>query len=76
MCEMSFHVADVMKPLAAAMSIAKMGNRIVLEDGPSKSYVENLRTGDKVMLRESGGTHVLDAECLKGSRSSTLSRRG
>ena len=75
-CELNFHVTDTTKPLAAAMAIAKMGNRIVLEDGPGKSYIECLKTGSRLMLKESGGTYVFDAECITGAKSPIFSRRG
>ncbi len=52
--DLNFHVTCATKSLAAAMAIAKMGNRTILEEGPGKSYAESLKTGDKVMLRESG----------------------
>ena len=32
-----------------------------------KSYIENIETGRKIMLKESGGTFVFDAECFVGS---------
>ena len=67
MCEMRFHVTDTTKPLASAAAIAKMGNRVVLEEGPGKAYIENISTGLRLPLRESGGTFVLDAECFVGS---------
>ena len=73
LCEMSFHVTDSTKPLAAAMAIVKMGNRIVMEEGPGRSYIENLKTGDRVLLRESGGTFVFD---IDWERASTFSGRG
>ena len=66
-CDMKFHVTDTTKPLASAAAIAKMGNRVVLEDGPGKSYIENVATGNRITLRESGGTFVFDAECFVGS---------
>ena len=61
---MKFHVTDTTKPFASAAAIAKMGNRVALDDGPGKSYIENVATGKKIHLRESGGTYVLDADCL------------
>ena len=65
LCELKFHVPDTTKPLAAAMAIAKLGNRIVMEDGPGRSYIENLRAGDRVLLRESGGAFVFDVDRAK-----------
>ena len=61
---MKLHVTDATKPLASAAAIAKMGNKVVLESGPGKSYIENAATGKRIALRESGGTFVFDAECL------------
>ena len=75
MCEMKFHVTDTTKPLAAAMAVVKLGNRVVLEQGDGKSYIENLETGDRVMLKESGGTFVFDIDCEKAAMTSTFSRR-
>ena len=59
---MKFHVNDTTNPLASAAVIAKMGNRVVLEVGPGKPYIENVATGKKIHLRQSGGTYVLDAD--------------
>ena len=53
---MKFHVTDTTKPLAAAMSVVKMGNRVVLDmDG---SYIENKATGERIVLEEEGGTYA------------------
>ncbi len=71
MWEMNFHVADATRPLAPAMALAKLGHRIVM--GPCGSYVENLRTGDRVTLRDSAGAFVFDIDCAK---TSTVSGRG
>ena len=60
MCEMKFHVTDTTKPLAAAMAVVKMGNRVVLDmDG---SYIENKATGERIILQEEGGTYVFEVE--------------
>lgn len=66
-CEMKFHVTDTTKPLASAAAIVKMGNKVVMECGAGKSYIENIATRKRIMLRESGGTFVFDAECLVDS---------
>ena len=65
-CELKFHVTDTTKPLASASAIAMMGNRVVMEGGMGKSYIENIETGRKIMLKESGGTFVFDVECFVG----------
>ena len=59
-------MTDTTKPLASASAIAMMGNRVVMEGGMGKSYIENIETGRKIMLKESGGTFVFDAECFVG----------
>ena len=59
-CEMKFHVTDTTKPLAAAMAVVKMGNRVVLDvDG---SYIESKATGERIILEEEGGTYVFEVE--------------
>ncbi len=42
--EMKFHVADTTKPLASAMAVVKLGNRVELDD--DLSYIENKATGE------------------------------
>ncbi len=76
--EVNLHVTGATHPLAAAVALAKMGNRIAMEDGPGISFIENLATGDKVMLRESGGAFVVDVECAvpAGKTPATFSSRG
>ena len=48
--------------MAAAMALVKKGNRVVLEDGPGRSFIENLKNGDRIMLKENRGTFVFDVE--------------
>ena len=64
--ELKFHVTDTTKPLASAAAITKMGNKIVMEDGPGKAYIESVATGKRILLKESGGTYVFDVECFMG----------
>ncbi len=40
--------------------MVKTGNRVVLDDG--MSYIENKATGERVMLKKSGGTYVFEVE--------------
>lgn len=54
-CDMKFHGTDTTKPSASAAAIAKTGNRVVLEDGPGKSFIENVAAGKIIMLKECGG---------------------
>ncbi len=48
-CEMKVHVADTTKPLASAMAVVKMDNRIVLDR--DSSSIENKATGERVVLK-------------------------
>ena len=61
-CEMKFHVTDTTKPLASALAVVKMGNRIVLD--MNGSYILNVATGEKVILKEEGGTYVFEVESM------------
>ncbi len=67
---MQFRVADASKALVAVMAVVRIGNRVVLEDGPGRSYFEKLRTCDRVLLRESGGALVFVVSCPTGLENS------
>ena len=62
--ELKFHVTDTTKPLASAAAITKLGNRVVLEEGPGTAYIENVESGRRIMLEQCGGTFVFDVECF------------
>lgn len=47
--------------------------RLVLEDGLGKAYIENIAAAQRIMLRESGGTHGFSVEFCEGPG---LTRRG
>ena len=56
-----FHVAGVGKPLASGVSVVVAGNRVVLQ--PTKvgsSYIENIDTSEKMLLKQKKGTYVFD----------------
>ena len=50
----------VKKPLAAASKITANGNRIVLDDENSLSYIENKATGTKIPLKIENGVYVME----------------
>ena len=52
--------SHVRKPLAAASKITAKGNRIVLGDGNSLSYIENKATGTKTPLKIENGVYVME----------------
>jgi hypothetical protein len=51
---------DVQKPLAAASKIAAKGNRIVLDDADSESYIENKKTGKRIPLVIENGVYMME----------------
>jgi hypothetical protein len=61
---MMFHVANVAKPLASAAKVCEAGNRIVMDPEPGKSYVENVLTGERMLLKKERGTFVFEVEYL------------
>ena len=52
--------SHVRKPLAAASKITAKGDRIVLDDENSLSYIENKATGTKIPLRIENGVYVME----------------
>ena len=48
----------VKKPLAAASNITAKGNRIVLDDADSESYIENKASGVRVLIRLENGIYM------------------
>ena len=52
--------SHVRKPLAAASKITAKGNRIVLGDGNSLSYIENKATGTQIPLKIENGVYVME----------------
>ena len=52
--------SHVRKPLAAASKIMAKGNRIVLDDENSLSYIENKAAGTKNPLKIENGVYVME----------------
>ena len=50
----------VKKPLAAASRITQKGNRIILDDADSLSYIENKATGIRIPLKIENGIYVME----------------
>ena len=51
---------DVQKPLAAASKIAAKGNRIVLDDAASESYIENKASGVRIPFKIENGVYMME----------------
>ena len=50
----------VQKPPAAATRITEKGNRIVLDDIDSESYIQNKKTGKKIPLNIENGFYIME----------------
>ena len=57
---MTFNVANVSKPLAAASKVVQAGNKVALSPGDEDSYIENVHTGERMKLRVQKGVYVFD----------------
>ena len=55
----------VKKPLAAASKIAEKGNRIVLDDADSESYIENKASGVRIPLKLVNGIYMMEMSISK-----------
>ena len=51
---------DVQKPLVAASKVVSKGNRIVLDDASSDSYIENKATGKRIPLVIENGVYMME----------------
>jgi hypothetical protein len=61
---MKFNEADVKKPLASAVTVARAGNRIVVDD--QGGYIENKSTGERMEVRIERNTYVYDVQLEDG----------
>ena len=57
---LKFRATDVAKPLVSAAGITAKGNRIVLDDVCSESYIENKSTGIKIPLTVEQGVYMME----------------
>ena len=58
---MTFQAAKkVQEPLAAATRITEKGNRIILDDADSESYIQNKKTGKKIPLDIENGVYMME----------------
>ena len=57
---MKFNEADVRKPLASAVQVAKAGNKIVLdEDG---GYIQNKKSGERIEVKVDKNTYIFELQ--------------
>jgi hypothetical protein len=59
-CHMEFHVTEAKRMLAAVGRITAAGNVVRLGDNDGESYIENVKTKQRMYLRKERGVYVLD----------------
>jgi hypothetical protein len=64
LCGLNFNVADVKKPLAAVSAIEEAGNKVVFGSGKRGNYIENIKTGGRIILQKKRGTYVAKVKVL------------
>ena len=62
---LEFQVREVQKPLAAVCRIAEKGNLVQFGPKAEDNFIKNVRTGEKVMLRQKGGSYVMAVEFMQ-----------
>ena len=67
-CGMKFLVTDTKKPLAAVSSIVDEGNVVVFGPGPWGSLIQNVQSGEKIMMTRRKGTYVIAVDFLGGEK--------
>ena len=67
-----FNVANVAKPLASAAKVVEAGNRIVMDPEPGKSYVENIITGERMLLKKDKGTYIFEVKYLDDGKMGSI----
>jgi hypothetical protein len=61
---LGFQVSDVSKPLLAVWRIAEKGNKIQFGPEEQDNFIENVKTGKRVMMKRKGGSCVIPAELV------------
>jgi hypothetical protein len=61
---LGFQVSDVSKPLLAVWRIAEKGNKIQFGPEEQDNFIENVKTGKRVMMKRKGGSYVIPAELV------------
>ena len=59
---MSFEVTDVTKPLASVRRVVERGNVVCFH--PEGSYIENIKSKERIPLRKKGGSYVMDVDLM------------
>ncbi len=75
--QMTFQVSGVQKPLASVKRIVEQGNIVCFGNGEGKNYIQNERTGEKIMMRPNGkGSYLMDLKFENGDITEVTVDRG
>ena len=69
---MNFQVCEVKKALAAVRRICKAGNVVQFGSEPEECYIESKMSRKRVMLRQKGGSYVMDVEFVREGDGGTM----
>ena len=61
---LGFQVSDVQKPSVAVRRITEKGNRVQIGPEDEDNFIENAKTGFKIMMVRKGGSYVIPAEMV------------
>jgi hypothetical protein len=76
LCTMRFQICEVTKPLGSVSRICQAGSRVVFGPPDEGSYIENVTTGKRTMLRQNKGLYYLDVWVAPANMASTFTRQG
>ena len=63
---MGFHVTEVKKPLAAVSRIIDKGNKVQFGPKDEDNFIENIRTGERILMRRENGTFAIEVDFEEG----------
>ena len=67
-CGMISHLTDAKRMLASVDKIVEAGNRVSLGEEPEENFVENVKTGRRMVMEKERGVYVVKAIVKSGNR--------
>ena len=67
--KIGFQVANVAKPLMSVKRVTSKGNRVCFGPEDQDNYIQNVKSGVKIPMRQSGrGSYLLDLQFVGGGK--------
>jgi hypothetical protein len=63
---MGFHVTEVKKPSEAVSRIIDKGNKVHFGPKDEDNFIENMKTGEKIMMKRENGTFAIEVDYDEG----------